>query len=70
MKRILFLLGVSLLLTSLYAQITQHERPVEWSHLVKGGRFIDRFLDVSDRNNQQKLFGGLTVYLIAILTMV
>lgn len=28
---------------SLAAQITERERPAEWEHLIKGGRYMDRF---------------------------
>ncbi len=59
MKRILFLLGVSLLFTSLYAQITQRERPAEWSHLVKGGRFMDRFLAMPDGKQSTEVIWGI-----------
>lgn len=37
-----------LLLTSVDAQITERERPAEWQHLVKGARFMDRFLPMPD----------------------
>ncbi|MDR0845400.1 MAG: hypothetical protein LBN71_09265, partial [Tannerella sp.] len=30
--------------TNLSSQITERPRPAEWSQLVDGGRFIDRFL--------------------------
>ena len=30
------------------AQITERERPAEWQHLVKGARFMDRFLPMPD----------------------
>lgn len=48
MERSLFkfaLLGVMFLIShSSFSQITERERPVEWKQLVKGARFMDRFL--------------------------
>ena len=48
MERSLFkfaLLGVILLIShSSFSQITERERPAEWKQLVKGARFMDRFL--------------------------
>ena len=39
------LLGVMLLIShSSFSQITERERPAEWKQLVKGARFMDRFL--------------------------
>lgn len=48
MERSLFkfaLLGVMFLIShSSFSQITERERPTEWKQLVKGARFMDRFL--------------------------
>lgn len=48
MERSLFkfaLLGVMFLIShSSFSQITERERPAEWKQLVKGTRFMDRFL--------------------------
>ena len=48
MERSLFkfaLLGVMFLIShSSFSQITERERPAEWKQLVKGARFMDRFL--------------------------
>ena len=48
MQRNLFkltLFGVMLLIShSSFSQITERERPAEWKQLVKGARFMDRFL--------------------------
>ncbi|MBN2180336.1 MAG: glycoside hydrolase family protein [Sedimentisphaerales bacterium] len=38
------LLLVSLITSNVNAQITERQRPEEWSKLVYGGRFMDRFL--------------------------
>ena len=43
-----FLIAASFFLTSVDAQITERERPAEWQHLVKGARFMDRFLPMPD----------------------
>ena len=43
MKKLLTLIGASLLSVSLCAQITERERPAEWKQLVKGGRFRTGF---------------------------
>jgi hypothetical protein len=48
MKKLFFLIAVSFFLTSVDAQITERERPAEWQHLVKGARFMDRFLPMPD----------------------
>ncbi|HUH47101.1 MAG TPA: glycoside hydrolase family protein, partial [Arenibacter sp.] len=37
---------VLLTIVNLSAQITERPRPVEWDHLVQGGRFIDLFLPI------------------------
>ena len=48
MERSIFkfaLLGVMFLIShSSFSQITERERPAEWKQLVKGARFMDRFL--------------------------
>ena len=48
MKKLFFLIAASFFLTSVDAQITERERPAEWQHLVKGARFMDRFLPMPD----------------------
>ena len=47
-KKLFFLIAASFFLTSVDAQITERERPAEWQHLVKGARFMDRFLPMPD----------------------
>lgn len=43
MRKLLLLIGTSILSASLCAQVTERERPAEWKQLVKGSRFMDRF---------------------------
>lgn len=46
MKYLFFLLLALFVFTESNAQITERERPAEWDNLVKGGRFLDRFLPI------------------------
>ncbi|KAA6334818.1 hypothetical protein EZS27_016898 [termite gut metagenome] len=54
------LLIVMLLLTNtnLFAQITERPRPAEWSQLVKGARFMDRFLPMTGKNLSSDTWGA------------
>lgn len=47
-------LGVSLMSD---AQITERARPAEWTQLVRGARFVDRFLPMPDGKKGQNLWG-------------
>ncbi|HZK95486.1 MAG TPA: glycoside hydrolase family protein [Prolixibacteraceae bacterium] len=42
--KILFFALITLFVYQVYAQTTERPRPAEWSNLVFGGRFMDRFL--------------------------
>jgi hypothetical protein len=44
--------------TSLFAQITERPRPAEWSQLVKGARFMDRFLPMSGKKRSSDTWGA------------
>ena len=48
MKKVIFkilILTFALnLVTPVFSQVEERERPAEWDQLVAGGRFIDRFL--------------------------
>jgi len=46
--RILFFALITLFVYQVNAQTTERPRPVEWSNLVTGGRFMDRFLPMPD----------------------
>lgn len=58
MKKLLFLIGAGLLCTSLHAQITERERPAEWKQLIKGARFMDRFLPMPDGKQSKGIWGA------------
>lgn len=47
-KTIILFLNTVFFFVSVCAQITERSRPVEWKQLVKGGRFMDRFLPMPD----------------------
>ena len=59
MKKLFFLMAASFLFAPVHAQITERERPAEWQHLVKGARFMDRFLPMPTVSRQG--YGELTV---------
>ena len=42
--KILILTFALNLVTPVFSQVEERERPAEWDQLVAGGRFIDRFL--------------------------
>ena len=44
MRSLLFFLLIIAFLPNVHAQVTTRPRPQEWSRLVPGGRFMDRFL--------------------------
>ena len=61
MKRftlIALLMSITLMSTSLFGQITERELPEEWSNLVKGGRFMDRFLPMKGSNLSSDTWGA------------
>lgn len=39
------------------AQIAERERPAEWQHLIKGARFMDRFLSMPDGAQAKDIWG-------------
>lgn len=43
------------------AQITERERPAEWSNLVQGGRYVDRFLPMPKGKLSDKVWGARDV---------
>jgi hypothetical protein len=44
--------------TNMFAQITERPRPAEWSQLVKGARFMDRFLPMTGKNLSSDTWGA------------
>lgn len=61
MKKLLTLIGASLLSVSLCAQITERERPAEWKQLINGGRFMDRFQPMPEGVSAQGIWGADSV---------
>lgn len=57
MKKLFFLMAASFLFALVNAQITKRERPAEWQHLVKGARFMDRFLPMPDGIQAKGIWG-------------
>ena len=43
-KNLFLLIGLYVFIAGMNAQVTERERPKEWQSLIKGGRFMDRFL--------------------------
>lgn len=56
-KLALLIVGASLQYTTLYAQITERERPAEWQYLIDGARFKDRFLPMPDGIQAKGIWG-------------
>lgn len=55
----LTLLGAMLLMShSTFSQVTERERPKEWDQLVKGGRFMDRFLPMRGNTLSSDTWGA------------
>lgn len=61
MKKLICLIGFGLLCASLQAQITKRERPAEWKQLIKGARFMDRFLPMPDGIQAKGIWGADSV---------
>lgn len=57
----LYILSLLLGLGSVSAQITERERPVEWEHLIPGGRFMDRFKAMPDGQLSYDVWGAKDV---------
>ena len=57
MKKALTIIASLMLGTSLQAQITERERPTEWSQLIEGARFMDRFLPMPQGKTAQGIWG-------------
>lgn len=52
------LIGLMLLVSnSLFSQVAERERPKEWDQLVKGARFIDRFLPMKGNHLSSDTWG-------------
>lgn len=60
-KRYFLLLGTLFTLITLNAQIIERERPAEWQQLIKGARFMDRFLPMPGNIVAEDVWGGDSV---------
>ena len=58
---ILLLLSLTITSSSLHAQVTERTLPEEWNSLVKGGRFMDRFLPMKGHNRSSDTWGATGV---------
>ena len=58
---ILLLLSLTITSSSLHAQVSERTLPEEWNHLVKGGRFMDRFLPMKGHNRSSDTWGATGV---------
>ncbi len=62
MTKNLFLVSIVLILSNIcFAQVTERERPKEWNQLVKGARFIDRFLPMQGKVLSSDTWGASAV---------
>ncbi len=61
MRRLLLLVGAMCLCFLLNAQIVERERPAEWKQLVKGARFMDRFLPMPAGVKAKGIWGADSV---------
>ena len=62
--RSIFLLFIlALATTSVNAQIAERERPADWKQLVKGARFMDRFLPMPEGHQEKDIWGAKDVQL-------
>ena len=46
---------------TLSAQVTERERPAEWNSLIRGGRYVDRFLPMADGRLSDRVWGAREV---------
>ncbi len=65
MNKIVFiihlLISITLFSNTVSAQITERERPEEWKNLVKGARFMDRFLPMKGNDLSSDTWGATCV---------
>ncbi len=61
MKKLIFFLAAVTLCITVSAQITERQRPAEWNQLIKGARFMDRFLPMPDGKKGTNLWGADSV---------
>lgn len=68
-RKLLLLIGLCGFFAGMNAQVTERERPKEWQSLIKGGRFMDRFLPMQG-SIISKMYGEPTVCVSGTWTMV
>ena len=57
MNKVLIFLAVLLPAIGVHAQVVERERPSEWSQLVEGARFMDRFLPMPKGETIEGIWG-------------
>lgn len=62
-KNLLLLIGLYVFIAGMNAQVTERERPKEWQSLIKGGRFMDRFLPMQGNIISKDVWGADSVRL-------
>ena len=62
-KNLFLLIGLYVFIAGMNAQVTERERPKEWQSLIKGGRFMDRFLPMQGNITSKDVWGADSVRL-------
>jgi hypothetical protein len=62
-KNLLLLIGLYVFIAGMNAQVMERERPKEWQSLIKGGRFMDRFLPMQGNITSKDVWGADSVRL-------
>ena len=62
-RKLLLLIGLCGFFAGMNAQVTERERPKEWQSLIKGGRFMDRFLPMQGSIISKDVWGADSVRL-------
>ena len=60
-KKWIFYAAAALLALPTAAQVTDRERPADWANLVKGGRYMDRFLPMPKGKLSADVWGARDV---------
>lgn len=60
-RKLLLLIGLCGFFAGMNAQVTERERPKEWQSLIKGGRFMDRFLPMQGSIISKDVWGADSV---------
>ena len=62
-KNLFLLIGLYVFIAGMNAQVTERERPKEWQSLIKGGRFMARFLPMQGNITSKDVWGADSVRL-------